>query len=291
MSLNVDVRTLRLSVPALVASLLLALGVLTATPAAPAGADTILPPLPTAPEGDIPGVNVWTCKPTAARPTPVILVHGTFGDRRHLLERLGKSIKAKGFCVYSLDYGNRGTGEIVTSAKQLKAFVAKVRTSTGAAKVSMVGHSQGGMLPRYYIKFLGGASVVEDLVGIAPSNHGTKLLPAFNPIAPILPGLVCISCDQQAWGSTFLANLNAGDETPGAVSYTQITSRYDEVVVPHTSGYLAAGARTTNVTIQSKCPFSLSEHVLIPMDRAAIGIALDALTHVGPARPTFQPPC
>ena len=146
-------------------------------------------------------------------------------------------------------------------------------------------------MPRYYIKFLGGARYVDDLVGIAPSNHGTKLMPAFNPIAPLLPGLVCVSCDQQAWGSEFLARLNAGDETPGAVSYTQIVSRYDEVVIPSRSGYLAAGERTTNITLQDKCPWSLSEHLLMPTDRGTINIALDALTHAGPARASYRPAC
>lgn len=278
----------RLWLPALLTSLLIGIGGVTAEPA---GADTILPPLPTAPEGDIPGVNVWTCKPTAARPTPVILVHGTVGDRRHLLEVLAKAIKAKGFCVYSLDYGNRGTNDIVKSAGELKAFVAKVRTSTRAAKVSLVGHSQGGMMPRYYIKFLGGAPYVDDLVGIAPSNHGTKLIPALNPLADLIPGLICIACQQQAQGSPFLLKLNAGDQTPGLVSYTQITTRYDEIVVPHTNGYLAAGPRTTNVTIQTKCPRSLSEHLLIPTDRATVSYTLNALTRSGPALATFTPTC
>lgn len=259
--------------------------------APPASADPVLPPLPTAPEGDLPGVNDWSCRPTAERPTPVILVHGTFGDRRHLLEALAKNIKAAGFCVFSLDYGNRGTGEIAASAAELKTFVDRVREATGAAKVSMVGHSQGGMMPRYYIKFLGGAQYVDDLVGIAPSNHGTKLLPEDNPLAPIVPGLVCVSCNQQTWGSAFLADLNAGDETPGDVSYTQITTRYDEVVVPRTSGYLAAGERTTNVTLQDKCPFALVEHVLIPTARPTVAITLDALTHDGAARPDFRPHC
>ncbi|WP_418058091.1 esterase/lipase family protein [Pimelobacter simplex] len=271
---------------ALLAPLLLAAGGIPA-----AQADTILPPLPTAPEGDVPGVNDWACRPTAARPVPVVLVHGTFGDRRHLLEKLSKAIMAAGSCVFSLDYGNRATDDMVRSAGQLKVFVDKVRAATGAAKVSLVGHSQGGMLPRYYIKNLGGAAYVDDLVGIAPSNHGTRLIPAANPIAALLPGLVCASCNQQAWGSAFLRELNAGDETPGDVSYTQITSRYDEVVVPHTSGYLAAGPRTTNVTIQDKCRRSISEHVLIPMDNATIGLTLDALAHAGPADPGYQPRC
>ena len=220
----------------------------------------------------------------------MILVHGTFGDRRHLLEGLGKTFKANGFCVFSLDYGNRGTNDVASSAVELKAYVDKVRASTGAAKVSLVGHSQGGMMPRYYIKFLGGAQYVDDLVGIAPSNHGTKVLPAFSLLSPVV-GAVCESCNEQAWGSSFLANLNAGDETPGDVSYTQITTRYDEVVVPHTSGYLAPSAQTTNVTVQDKCPFAFVEHLLVPTSRATISIALDAISHPGPAAASFRPRC
>ncbi|WP_377321251.1 esterase/lipase family protein [Pimelobacter simplex] len=283
-------RTSRLWTSSLLATLLIGLGgTLAAVPAAQA--DTVLPPLPTAPEGDVPGVNDWGCRPTAARPVPVVLVHGTFGDRRHLLERLSKAILATGSCLFSLDYGNRGTDDVVRAAGQLKTFVDRVRAATGAAKVSLVGHSQGGMMPRYYIKNLGGAAHVDDLVGIAPSNHGTRLIPSANPVAALVPGLICVSCNQQAWGSAFLRELNAGDETPGDVSYTQITSRYDEVVVPHTSGYLAPGPRTTNVTIQDKCRFTIAEHVLIPMDNAAIGMTLDALAHAGPADPSYQPRC
>jgi len=271
------------------AAAILALG-LGLLPTSAVEAKTILP-LPTAPEGDIPGVNDWTCKPTSERPTPVILVHGTVGDRRHLLEGLGKAIKAAGFCVFSLDYGNRGLDDIVGSADELKSYVDKVLDATGSAKVSMVGHSQGGMMPRYYIKFLGGDQFVDDLVGIAPSNHGTRLIPAQNPIADLLPGLICMSCNQQTWGSSFLANLNADDETPGDVSYTQIESKLDEVVVPYTSAFLTPGPNTTNITLQAKCPLTLAEHILIPTARSTIGYTLDALSHSGPADPAFKPSC
>ncbi|TYL51500.1 alpha/beta fold hydrolase [Nocardioides sp. BGMRC 2183] len=260
--------------------------------AAPASAgETVLPDLPTAPEGDVAGVNDWECAPTAKRPTPVVLVHGTFGDRRHLLEPLSKALLAKGFCAFSLDYGNRGTDDVVASARQLKRYVARVRRTTGAAKVSLVGHSQGGMMPRYYLKFLGGTRHVDDLVGIAPSNHGTGLLAPTQALTDQLIGLICVSCQQQTTGSAFLKRLNAGDETPGRVSYTQITTRYDEVVVPHTSGYLKAGPRTTNVTIQDKCPAAFSEHLLIPTDKVTIALTLNALTRRGPAAKGFQPAC
>ncbi len=283
---------MRHTLAALLVSVLLAAG-LTATaapaPAAPALASGV-PTLPTSPFGDPPGANDWTCRPTAARPTPVILVHGTAGDRTNLLQRLSAGIKAKGFCVYSLDYGNRGLEDIPTSAGQLKAFTERVLRSTGASKVSMVGHSQGGMMPRYYIKFLGGGRVVDDLVGLSPSNHGTLITAGSNAFTRLV-GYACVACVQQGAGSAFLRNLNAGDETPGSVSYTQVTTRYDEVVIPHTSGYLAAGPRTTNITLQAKCPLELAEHLFIPLATPSLSITLDALTHTGPARASFQPRC
>ena len=49
--------------------------------------------------------------------------------------------------------------------------------ATGAAKVDIIGHSQGGMMPRYYVKNLGGAAKVDDLIGLSPSNHGTTNSP------------------------------------------------------------------------------------------------------------------
>ena len=258
--------------------------------AAPAAAGGV--PLPTNPFGEPTGANDWSCRPSAERPEPVVIVHGTFGDRKSLLDDLSSAMVDDGFCVFSLDYGNRATGDIAASAEQLKAFVTKVLSATGAAKVSMVGHSQGGMMPRYYIKFLGGAAYVDDLVGLSPSNHGTTVVgDPSNPLTGPLLGATCPACAQQAAGSAFLTRLNADDETPGDVSYTQITTKYDEVVVPYTSAYLAAGPQTTNVTIQDSCPTDTAEHVFIPMSRTAIAWVLNALERPGPADPSFRPTC
>lgn len=262
------------------------LGAAGASSSTAAAADPVT--YPTAPEGDVAGVNDWTCRPHRVRPTPVILVHGTFGDRRHLLERLALAMMRRGYCVFSLDYGNRATGEISASARELKRFANRVLRTTGARKVSMVGHSQGGMMPRYYVKFLGGRKVVRDLVGIAPSNHGTSRTDGQNPLT-VLFGLGCTACLQQGAGSPFLRRLNRGDETPGKVAYTQITTRNDEVVLPHTSGYLRRGPRTTNVTIQDLCPNDQAEHLFIPTSRTTIAVTLDALTHRGPARKSYDP--
>jgi triacylglycerol esterase/lipase EstA (alpha/beta hydrolase family) len=253
---------------------------------APAAAGAAEPPAPA-------GSNDFSCKPTAAHPFPIVLVHGTAENQFNNWGALSPALKANGYCVFSLNYGATqyssvsgvyGLGEISNSAQQLGAFVARVRSATGAAKVSLVGHSQGGMMPRYYLKFLGGASEVDDLVGLSPSNHGTSqaLPPPANQFCP--------ACDQQKAGSAFLTNLNAGDETPGDVSYTQVVTRTDEVVVPYTSGYLS-GPNTTNVTLQDRCPADPVEHLGISYDPAAIQWALNALGRGGPADPAFQPTC
>jgi triacylglycerol lipase len=268
----------RTTLLAMVLALLVGTAALTAAPAQAGNA---------APRAlSLTGANDWSCKPSKAHPHPVVIVHGTFGDSQNLLQRLTWSIHAAGYCVFALDYGNRATGPIETSAGELKTFVDQVLAATGATKVSMVGHSQGGMMPRYYIKFLGGASKVDDLVGLAPSNHGTSQ-PAL-----LVPGLnyVCPSCLQQKTGSAFLRHLNSGDETPGPVSYTNIVTSHDEVVLPYTSGFLS-GPNTTNIRLQDTCPFDVSDHLLIPSSGPAIRLALNALGRVGPASPSYQPSC
>jgi triacylglycerol lipase len=251
----------------------------------PASAGAATPPPP--------GANV-RCTPTAAHPHPVVLVHGTAENRFDTWQAMSPALKAAGYCVYALDYGAwngsgqlgiYGIGPIGRSARQLAAFVARVRSATGAAGVDLVGHSQGGMMPRHFIKFLGGASVVDDLVGLSPSNHGTT-----QPLAAPL-GLTCPACAQQAAGSAFLTRLNSGDESPGPVSYTQIVTRYDEVVTPYTSGFLAPDPAVTNITLQDKCPSDTSEHLRTPDDLAAIQITLNALGRTGPANTAFQPAC
>ena len=183
--------------------------------------------------------NDYSCKPTAAHPSPVVLVHGTFANSAVSWNLIDPALEAQGYCVFEIDYGNNATGEIAASAGQLRDFVDHVLATTGAAKVSIVGHSQGGMLPRYYIKNLGGDTKVDDLVGLAPSNHGTT-----NPAASWATW--CAACQEQVAGSSFLTALNSGDETPGVPRYATWWSGCDEIINPDDS-VLLSGA-TNNQT-------------------------------------------
>ncbi|WP_329246765.1 lipase family protein [Streptomyces sp. NBC_01478] len=235
------------------------------------------------------GWNDYDCRPSATHPHPVVLVHGTFANSTDNWLALAPYLVARGYCVFSLDYGQLpgvplvyGLGPIDKSAEQLQTYVDTVLAATGAAKADLVGHSQGGMMPRYYLKFLGGAAKVNTFVGIAPDNHGTtldgltKLLPYFpgaeDVISAAAPGLA----DQIA-GSAFLAKLNAGGDTVPGVHYTVIATRYDEVVTPYSSQFLS-GSDVHNVLIQNLCSVDLSEHALLGLtDRIAFHEVANAL--------------
>ncbi|MFE4593438.1 esterase/lipase family protein [Streptomyces laurentii] len=241
------------------------------------------------------GWNDFSCTPSAAHPRPVVLVHGTLGNSVDNWLGLAPYLVERGYCVFSLDYGQlpgvplfHGLGPVDASAGQLSAYVDRVLAATGAAKADLVGHSQGGMMPRYYLRFLGGAAKVNALVALAPDNHGTtlsgltRLLPYFpgaeDLISAATPGLA----DQIA-GSAFLTRLNAGGDTVPGVRYTVIATRYDEVVTPYTSGWLS-GPNVTNVLLQDRCALDLSEHLAIGLtDRIAFHEVSNALD---PARAT-----
>jgi len=233
-----------------------------------------------------PGANDFSCRPSSAHPEPVVLVHGTFEGAADNWATVSPELQAAGYCVFALEYGDRATGDIAASASQLSRFVDAVLAATHARKVSLVGHSQGGMMPRYYIKFLGGGKTVDDLVGLAPSNHGTT-----NPGAFATGATVCEACAQQMAGSPFLGQLNAGNETPGGVSYTVVETRYDEVVVPYTSAFLAGGANTANILLQDACPTEVIDHHEIPNSQLAIRWTMQALGRPGPADPADPPSC
>ncbi|MEV6327236.1 alpha/beta fold hydrolase [Streptomyces sp. NPDC051909] len=220
------------------------------------------------------GWNDYTCKPSAAHPRPVVLVHGTFGNSVDNWLGLAPYLVNRGYCVFSLDYGQlpgvpffHGLGPIDQSAAQLDAYVDTVLAATGAAEADLVGHSQGGMMPRYYLKFLGGADKVNALVGIAPDNHGTtlsgltRLLPYFPGAEDLLTSATPGLADQIA-GSPFITKLNEGGDTVPGVRYTVIATKYDEVVTPYQSGWLS-GPNVSNVLLQDRCALDLSEHVAI----------------------------
>jgi len=247
------------------------------------------------------------CKPSSAHPYPVVLVHGTLEDEGSNWVTLAPLLANNGYCVYAFNYGqtilslgNRidGLGDIAASAGQLSAFVNHVLAETGTSQVDIVGHSQGGMMPNYYIKFLGGASKVHTLIGLAPSNHGTTLsglttllsqLPAPLPslltdlVNTVAPGLV-----QQEVNSPFETNLFASGDTVPGPRYVVIESTHDEVITPYTNAFLS-GPNVTNITIQNQCPNDPTEHIGLIEDSPSLQNVVNQLSNT--PNPAFTATC
>jgi triacylglycerol lipase len=278
--------------------LLRSITVALATLAVGAASASAIPPFGTLwtlkPGVDPPGVNDWNCRPSVEHPVPVVLVHGTWMDRTVSWNVIGPALELDGYCVFSLDYGNRGTQKVEDSAHEISAFIDRVRETTGAPRVSIVGHSQGGMSPRWIIKFLGGANKVDDLIAIAPSNHGSPES-AFRRYSEEY-GETPAAGDQRA-GSPFLTTLNAGDETPQGgdlpISYTNLATKYDEIVTETPTSQFLAGSpdEVTNVLLQDACPADPSEHILLTDDPVVLQWVQHALVQPGPADPAFRPTC
>jgi pimeloyl-ACP methyl ester carboxylesterase len=154
-------------------------------------------------------------------------------------------------------------------------------------RVDVVGYSQGGMVPRWALRFWPGTrKMVDDLVGLSPSNHGTV------DAIPVCAAGCAPSFWQQRSGSNFLRALNSRAETFRRISYSSIYTRADEVVVPNLGPHASSAVhgragRIANVAIQDVCPLDTSEHLAIgSYDNTAYRLAIDALTHRGPAKPS-----
>jgi triacylglycerol esterase/lipase EstA (alpha/beta hydrolase family) len=236
----------------------------------------------------VPGANDWSCRPAAAHPRPVVLVHGTFANGSVNWISDAPALAARGYCVFALTYGQvpgvpvlRAVAPVAESAAQLATFVTGVLAATNADQVDVVGHSQGGMMPRYYLRFLGGAAKVHAIVGLAPSNHGTTL-DGLATLAASFPGAIdllnagCPACGDQIVGSDLLTRLNAGGDTVPGVSYTVIATKYDEVVTPYGTQFLS-GSGVRNVTLQHLCPADLSEHAAMAFDPVVLHEVENAL--------------
>jgi triacylglycerol lipase len=248
------------------------------------------------------GANDWSCTPTAAHPRPVVLVHGLGANMGMNWGYLSPRLKERGYCVFALTYGLHplaapfgapgGTIPIQDSAQELKTFIDRVLRETGAAEVDLVGHSEGTFMPQYYLKFLGGAAKVKRYVAYTPLYAGTNVLGLAairdagekaglsEPIINLVSAL-CGSCTQFLAGSPMQKKLAEGGAAAPGVDYTTVMTKYDELVVPWQSGYLA-GAH--NYVLQELCPFDLSEHAAVAFDPVAAQIVYNALDPVH-ARP------
>ncbi|MBT2444993.1 triacylglycerol lipase [Streptomyces sp. ISL-36] len=174
------------------------------------------------------------------RPDPVIFVHGWNSDGS-TWNTMAARFRSDGWPADRLHQWSYPTAQSnATSASELAEEIDRVLAATGAAKVDLVTHSMGGLSSRYYLKNLGGDRKVDAWVSLAGPNHGTDT-------AYWCGGA---SCSEMRPGSTFLQDLNAGDETPGTTRYATWWSACDSIINPDSTVALTGAVNNQTACLQ-----------------------------------------
>jgi hypothetical protein len=225
-----------------------------------------------------------------ARHTPILLVPGTTLD-----PQIGYSWNYERafshrhwpWCAVTLP--GEAMGDIQVAAEHVVYAIRHVHR-LAHRRVDILGYSQGGMVPRWALKYWPGTRRdVNDYVGIDPSNHGTL------DAGPVCATSCAPSIWQQRDTAAFLAALNTGPETWRGINYTVVYSHTDEVVVPNTSAKGSSALHTgrgriRNIAVQDICAADASEHLAMgTYDPVAYAVAIDAFTHRGPAAASRVP--
>lgn len=228
-----------------------------------------------------------TCteEPTDGTGPAVLLVHGTnltyednFGwNYLPALQQAGRLVCGVDLPVYGM-HDIQVAGEYVVHAIRTVA-------DRSDGPIQIIGFSQGGMIPRWALRWWPDTrALVEEVVGLAPSNHGTATASA--------------TCDDQCYPAywqqrleaAFIVALNSHTETFETLDYTNVYTRYDEIVQPNLddtgSSSLDGGDNVTNVATQDVCPDNTAEHLALgSYDPVGYAIAIDAIGNPGPADP------
>jgi triacylglycerol lipase len=159
----------------------------------------------------------------AAGPDPVMLVHGYRGDPSSWTD-MELYLTAHGRKVFAIDLPGEDN---IQNAKAIGRALNKLGWKT----VDLVGQSMGGLSARWFAKYVKSSTKVDAYVSLGTPQYGIWA----SCVLPYTYG------GQMCPRSRFLADLNRGDDTPGATAWTTIYSTGDNYV-PNSSSRLDGGA-------------------------------------------------
>jgi triacylglycerol esterase/lipase EstA (alpha/beta hydrolase family) len=224
----------------------------------------------------VPGASASPARPTApaaAAKDPIVIVSGlTSPEITHAL--LKARFAADGYNATIFELPGGGLGDIADTSAALAPVVDRALAAGGTGKVDLIGHSEGGIVARYYMNRLGGAANVDTFISLAGPHYGTY---AGNIADFFGIDAFCEACEQMAIGSDFLNALNAGPDVVGGVHATTFRTLYDIAVRPVDNAKLQDGAE--NILVQAQCPLKFTGHSDFAFDGAAYDGMRDAIRH------------
>lgn len=241
-----------------------------------AGAQAAAPPPGPALQTPAPTLQAaLTCSAdlATASKTPVLLIPGTYESAEQVYSwGYQKVLRDQGHPVCMLELPDRGVGDMRTTAEWVVHAI-RYMAATSGRKISMLGHSQGGLLQAWALRFWPDLpALVDDAMSLGSPYRGSR---STNDIVCALD-----YCSAFAWqvkvGSTFNTALTRTPIKAGP-SYTSIGSTSDELIYPAPTATELPGA--ANIMIQDVCPGRVVGHLGAVADATAFALVMDALTH------------
>ncbi|MEA2271479.1 MAG: hypothetical protein QOI98_187, partial [Solirubrobacteraceae bacterium] len=212
---------------------------------------------------------------------PVLLIPPTLADPDEAFVGYERAFHDLGLPYCTVTIPQHTTIDIQVSAEYVVHAIRRMHAATGG-KVQLLGWSQGaGPEPRWALRFWPDIRpFVDDLVGLEAPNHGAIAARVFSQ-----PAL-----RQQADNAHFIAALNSGQETFPGISYTSVYSHTSQFVQPNlddsgTTSLHGGGGLIANIATQDICPLNIADHLAYWYDPVGYALAIDALSHTGPADP------
>ncbi len=212
----------------------------------------------------------------------VLLVHGTATTPQESWSwGYERALRADGFALCTVRLPDFGLGSMTRSAEYVVA-AARIAIRRADRRIAMIGHSQGGELAVWTTRFWPDvARGVHDVVALASPLDGTAFA---NELCAL--GRCAALAWQSSRGSQTIAALRRAP-VPRGVATTSIATRYDQIVRPQPAVNRIRGAR--DIMLQDVCLNDPVEHNLILGDPLGYALAIDAITHAGPAEPRRIP--
>lgn len=208
---------------------------------------------------------------------PVLLVPG-YGGATGGLERLAAGLQIGGRRTEVVRPSDP-TGDLRTQAAELGAVVDRL-LAAGAPSVDVVGYSAGGVVVRWWVEELGGASQARRVVTLASPHAGSDLA----ALGAGVGSAACPEACRQLDPDSDLLRRLPPDEVSAGPRWTAVWTEDDRTVVPPDSGRLE-GDGVLSYSLQSVCPGLVLAHADVPAHPVVAAAVEAALGTAAPAPP------
>jgi len=254
--------------------------------------------------GAVAGANDPHCRPSQAHPNPVLLVGSTFLSDAVNWVSLAPYLHNAGYCVYTLNYGRTmyrippgfdGLDPMVMSAREVATRATSVLRQTGAKKLDIVGHSQGGIVARIAINSDGLAPAVDKVILMSSPYAATGLPIDITKIAAsTIPRPLWDAVERNGFVpipyATFMNPWALEQAFPlqRTIQYTEITDLADEVGLMGGMSPPAGSRNAVTRYVNQVCPTDFSQHFMQPYSSTDVAMVATALDPKQPANGACQ---